>query len=141
MALEKLCAVIQFALPGVPNIYYGDEQGMCGVGDPFNRLPFREERQDLFEHYADLAALRNAAPALSTGHVRFLALSRDLLLILRWITDGRDVFGEPAENGVYLAVVNRGRSPADYELDCGDLGCGEVSGSIPGCCGEIRKLL
>ena len=141
VALEKLCAVIQFALPGVPSIYYGDEQGMCGVGDPFNRLPFREDRQDLFEHYANLSALRNAAPALSTGHVRFLALSRDLLLILRWITDGRDVFGQPAENGVYLAVVNRGRAPADYELDCGDLGCGEVSGSISGCSGEIRRLL
>ncbi len=141
VALEKLCAVIQFAIPGVPSIYYGDEQGMCGVGDPFNRLPFREERQDLFAHYAALAALRNSAPALSTGHVRFLALSRDLLLILRWITDGEDVFGQPAENGVYLAVINRGRMEADYELDCSALGLGPVSGSIPGLQGEIRKLL
>ena len=111
------------------------------MGDPFNRLPFREERQDLFAHYAALAALRNSAPALSTGHVRFLALSRDLLLILRWITDGEDVFGQPAENGVYLAVINRGRMEADYELDCSALGLGPVSGSIPGLQGEIRKLL
>lgn len=139
--LEKLCAVIQFALPGVPSIYYGDEQGMCGVGDPFNRAPFREERQDLFDHYASLSALRNAAPALSTGHASFLALSRDLLLILRWITDGRDAFGEKAENGVYLAVINRGRERSEYELDCRELGCGQISGSIDACCGEIRRLL
>lgn len=28
------------ALPGVPCIYYGDEAGMEGYGDPFNRRPF-----------------------------------------------------------------------------------------------------
>ncbi len=139
--LEKLCAVLQFALPGVPSIYYGDEQGLCGVGDPFNRLPFREDRQDLFEHYAALAALRNSTPVLSTGHAGFLALSRDLLLVLRWITDGRDVFGESAENGVYLAILNRGREYAEYELDCSALGCGTVQGSIGGIRGEIRRLL
>ncbi len=140
VALEKLCAVIQFALPGVPSIYYGDEQGMCGVGDPFNRLPFREERQDLHDWYASLAALRNASPALSTGQVRFLAVSRGALLILRWIVDGKDVFGEPAENGVYLAVVNRDGDALEYEADCSEAGCGLVSGRIEGCSGEIRRL-
>ena len=141
VVLEKLCAVLQFSLPGVPSIYYGDEQGLCGVGDPFNRLPFREDRRDLHDHYAALAKLRQANPALSTGHAAFLALSRDLLLVLRWITDGRDVFGEPGENGVFLAVINRGPGTADYELDCSALGCGLVAGSIAGSSGEIRRLL
>ena len=139
--LEKLCAVIQFALPGVPSIYYGDEQGMCGVGDPFNRLPFREERQDLCAHYAALAALRNGAAALSTGHVRFAAGSDGVLLILRWITDGKDVFGEAAENGAYLAVVNRNRESASYRYDCSDLGFGEIGGIVRGHSGSIRKIL
>ncbi len=139
--LEKLCAVIQFALPGVPSIYYGDEQGMCGVGDPFNRLPFREERQDLFAHYAALSALRNSAPALSTGHVRFAAGSDGVLLILRYITDGQDVFGDPAENGVYLAVVNRNREDTSYRYDCSDLGFGVIEGCIRGHSGSIRRIL
>ena len=138
--LEKLCAVIQFALPGVPSIYYGDEQGMCGVGDPFNRLPFREERQDLHDFYAALGKLRREADALSTGQVRFAAASEGLLLILRSVTDGKDVFGSPAENGVYLAVVNRGEA-AEYSLDCSDLGCGTVRGQIGACRAEIRKIL
>ena len=138
--LEKLCAVIQFALPGVPSIYYGDEQGMCGVGDPFNRLPFREERQDLHDFYAALGKLRREADALSTGRVRFAAASEGLLLILRSVTDGKDVFGSPAENGVYLAVVNRGEA-AEYSLDCSDLGCGTVRGQIGACRAEIRKIL
>ena len=139
--LEKLLATIQFALPGVPSIYYGDEQGMCGVGDPFNRLPFREERQDLHDHYAALAALRNSAPALSTGHARFLAASGGVLLVLRYILDGRDVFGESAENGVYLAVASRDEEPADYTIDCSDLGCGIVTGHIGACSAEVRRLL
>ena len=29
--LERLCAAIQFSLPGVPSIYYGDELGMVSV--------------------------------------------------------------------------------------------------------------
>ncbi len=138
--LEKLCSVIQFALPGVPSIYYGDEQGMCGVGDPFNRAPFREERQDLHDWYAALAAQRNAAPALSTGHVKFAAVSGGVLLILRYITEGKDVFGEPAENGVYLAVVNRDAEPAAYTMDCSEAGCGLIHGCIGPCAGEIRRL-
>ena len=30
-----------------------------------------------------------------------------MLCVLRCVTDGRDVFGLPADNGVFLAVVNR----------------------------------
>ncbi|EKC50682.1 protein containing Glycosyl hydrolase, family 13, catalytic region domain protein, partial [human gut metagenome] len=29
--------VLQFFLPGVPCIYYGDEAGLEGYKDPFNR--------------------------------------------------------------------------------------------------------
>ena len=140
MELEKLCAVIQFALPGVPSIYYGDEQGMCGVGDPFNRLPFREDRRDLHDWYASLAAQRNAAPALSTGQVRFFAVNGGALLILRYITEGKDVFGEPAENGAYLAVINRDPESLCFEVDCSAEGFGTVNGRIDGCTGQIRRL-
>ena len=33
----KLASAIQFAIPGIPCIYYGDEAGMTGFKDPFNR--------------------------------------------------------------------------------------------------------
>lgn len=33
----RLAALLQFTLPGVPCIYYGDEIGMEGYADPFNR--------------------------------------------------------------------------------------------------------
>ena len=61
--------------------------------------------------------------------------------MLRYILDGRDVFGESAENGVYLAVASRDEEPADYTIDCSDLGCGIVTGHIGACSVEVRRLL
>ena len=138
--MEKLCAVLQFSLPGVPSIYYGDEQGMEGVGDPFNRLPFKEGNRELHDHYAALCAQRSGADALSTGSVRFFAESADVLLVLRWIRDGRDVFGQTAENGVYLSVINRGGSARLYSADCACAGLGVVNGTAAPMCGEILRL-
>ena len=140
LTLEKLCAAIQFSLPGVPSIYYGDEQGMCGVCDPFNRMPFREENWDLCGSYADLAARRNACPALATGEARFLACGSEMLLILRYIREEKDVFGLPAENGAYLTVVNRSGQAAEFTADCSKEGFGMVHGQIEACRAEILKL-
>lgn len=138
--LEKLCAAIQFAIPGVPSIYYGDEQGMLGVCDPFNRAPFRLGDRSLHDCYASLAAARNASAAFSTGCARFMAASADVLLILRWIRGGRDVFGEPAEDGAYLVVVNRGDAPAKFTADCTAAGKDFVSGTIGPCAAETIWL-
>ena len=138
--LEKLCAMIQFTVPGVPSIYYGDEQGMCGVCDPFNRAPFRVGERELHDWYASLAARRGAETALSTGGACFMAASADVLLILRWIEGGKDVFGEPAEDGVWLAVVNRGDKAADYRADCSAAGLGFVDGTIGPCAAQLRKI-
>ena len=38
---RRLAQVLQFTLPGSPNVYYGDELGMTGGGDPEMRAPMR----------------------------------------------------------------------------------------------------
>lgn len=38
--LLKIAAAIQYTLPGFPSVYYGDEVGMEGLKDPFNRQAF-----------------------------------------------------------------------------------------------------
>ena len=38
---QLLAVTLQMALPGVPCVYYGDERGMNGLLDPFNRATFR----------------------------------------------------------------------------------------------------
>ncbi len=74
-ALDRLhsATVLQYTLPGAPAIYYGDEAGMEGYGDPFCRRPFpwgREERE-LQMHYRRLGQLRKKYKALRLGDIQF----------------------------------------------------------------------
>ena len=56
----KLAAVLQFCLPGVPSLYYGDEAGMEGGDDPFNRrcYPWGKEQTDLVKFYKTLGKIK-----------------------------------------------------------------------------------
>ena len=73
MNARRAAAFLQFALPGSPVIYYGDEAGLTGGRDPWNRLPFPWGREDgqMQQLYRQLAEMKNANPALRTGSVRF----------------------------------------------------------------------
>jgi cyclomaltodextrinase len=56
----KMAAFLQFTLPGVPSIYYGDEVGLQGFADPFCRTgyPYGREDKDLLHFYISLSKLR-----------------------------------------------------------------------------------
>ncbi len=75
VAQERLmmASFLQYALPGSPSLYYGDEAGLEGYKDPFNRRPYPWGREDpeLLAHYRLLGALRAAHPALRSGRVEF----------------------------------------------------------------------
>ena len=60
-ALSKLAALMIFSLPGMPTIYYGDEAGLTGLKDPFNRKPYPWGREDeeLLNWYKTVTALRD----------------------------------------------------------------------------------
>lgn len=104
---QRLAAMLQYCLPGVPCVYYGDEKGMNGFLDPFNREPFTEAPYDLTEDYQQLAQLRNSADAMQTGHAVFFAPHSDCIGVLRYVIGGLDALGRPAGNGVYFVAVNR----------------------------------
>ena len=127
---EKLCAALQFALPGVPSVYYGDEQGMWGVGDPFNRAPFREGDGELCAFYAALAARRNGSDALRCGEAVIEACSADVLTVLRFVRGGRGALGEEARDGAWLLAVNRAEEEKPFEADLGALGQGTLRGAL-----------
>ncbi len=61
-ALSRLrtAALIQFTLPGIPCIYYGDEVGMEGFADPYCRGYFDWQNGDgkLHDYYAALGKMR-----------------------------------------------------------------------------------
>ena len=58
----RLAMVLQYLLPGVPSIYYGDEAGMWGYNDPFNRCcyPWGGEDRPLVDFVRRLGAFRAA---------------------------------------------------------------------------------
>lgn len=72
--LVKLASLLQFTLPGIPCIYYGDEAGMEGYRDPFNRRPYPWGREDgeLLAWYHHLAEIRRGHKVFENGTTRIL---------------------------------------------------------------------
>lgn len=60
----KTASAIQYFLPGLPTIYYGDEIGMQGYEDPINRRPYAYgyEDPDLLAHYRYLGKIHSEFP-------------------------------------------------------------------------------
>ena len=83
--LLRLAAFLQFTMPGAPCIYYGDEAGMTGYRDPFNRAfyPWGEEDVNLQAFYRALARLKRENPALKTGRVEVITASNGRVQFLR----------------------------------------------------------
>ncbi|MBO4342395.1 MAG: glycoside hydrolase family 13 protein, partial [Clostridia bacterium] len=67
--LLKMVSAMQFTLPGVPCIYYGDEVGTEGGVDPFNRgcYPYGAEDEEMLEHYRMLGRIRKEHPVFIDG--------------------------------------------------------------------------
>ncbi len=67
----RLGAALLFALPGAPAVYYGDEVGLEGGGDPDCRrcFPWDTEQwdQDTLELFQRLITLRHKTPVLRRG--------------------------------------------------------------------------
>lgn len=106
-ALLKLAAVLQYTLPGVPSVYYGDEAGLQGYKDPFNRgcYPWGRENQALLAFYRRLGALRRGLPCLKDGTIAFLSSVLGCTAFVR-------------ENGgeAILVIANRNEQEIAYNL-------------------------
>jgi cyclomaltodextrinase len=95
-------------LPQVPMIYYGDEIGMTGAGDPDNRRPMRfgkevtAAEQEVFDHVAKLTATRRAHRALRDGDLTTLRAEKDIYVYLRSTFDER-----------LIVAFNRATTPAN----------------------------
>ena len=74
LARLRLGALVLFAFPGAPTIYYGDEAGMEGFEDPFNRrtFPWGAEDKALTAWYAALGQARKSLLPLRRGDLRWL---------------------------------------------------------------------
>jgi glycosidase len=93
---QKLAALLQFSLPGIPTVYYGDEVGMTGLLDPFNRKTYKVCDEEMLGYYQKIGRIRREYSVLGTGEVCFWSTDGDVLGVLRY--DGSDT--------VLLTVVN-----------------------------------
>jgi 4-alpha-glucanotransferase len=102
--LQILCA-----LPGAPAVYYGDEAGMQGTADPFNRgaFPWGREDQALQNDVKVLLNHRKNSPVLQNGFLEVSAPDEDTLRIRRWIEQSKDALGSPAQDGEEIIEVRR----------------------------------
>lgn len=89
--LERLhvAAAILFTFPGSPMVYYGDEAGMEGAADPFNRrtYPWGHENQALLAWFRRLGQLRKGRASLRRGALRWLEAQGPLLAYVRETCD------------------------------------------------------
>ncbi|NLO84227.1 MAG: glycoside hydrolase family 13 protein [Clostridiales bacterium] len=103
-AVKLLCA-----LPGAPTLYYGDEIGMTGMADPWNRAPMNWDDPDekLHDDIAQLLTRRKHHHVLQTGYLSVEAPTEDTLVIKRYAEDGKDVFGEELSDKDMTIKVSR----------------------------------
>ncbi len=69
ISMMKTASLIQYTLPGVPSLYYGDEAGVQGMKDPFNRtcFPWKDINAELHKWYKRLGEIRNGCKAFRRG--------------------------------------------------------------------------
>ncbi len=110
--LAELALAYLLTTPGVPTIYYGDEIGMTGAGDPDNRRPMRfggevtTRERVMKDRVAALVRLRREHAPLRRGGFLTLLADGPVWAYLR-----------DAPEGSVLVVLNKGDEAQTLTLD------------------------
>jgi glycosidase len=129
----KLAFGLTVTMRGVPEIYYGDEIGMTGGGDPDNRRDFpggwlgdandaftqsgrTREQQEIFSYVQSLLRLRREHAALRTGRLWHLASDESSYVFFR----------ESEEERIVVAFNNADQT-RELRLALGDTPAQEAS--------------
>lgn len=145
LTLHKAASMLQFVMPGMPCIYYGDELGTEGCKDPFNRAPFdwsklNEPSEDtLADWYAGLGALRSAYTSLRRGSLSLWTEGK-LVFVQRRLIHA----AQTEENAEVLAVFNASDEPVTLPENFGRpllISSKAIPGTLQprGCAITVRK--
>ena len=97
----KLASLLQFTLPGVPCVYYGDEAGMEGCADPFNRrcYPWGGEDAELIAWYMRLSGIRRSRDCFMYGKYTLTEARSGLFAFTRGEGSDRILIAANASDG------------------------------------------
>lgn len=112
LAKKKLMLAVFFQMtyPGAPAIYYGDEVGVTGGGDPFNRgtFPWKEDGgnpdEELHAEIKRLVTLRNQYAVLRRGSVEPIYVDNHVIVLWR-------------EDQDHVALVTVSNAPTAQQVD------------------------
>ncbi len=109
VALMRCAMALQFFLPGIPSVYYGDEAGQEGYKDPFNRrtYPWASPDRELIEYTKTLGKVRKNVKAFAKGNIRFIEVTSDYAAFSR---EDKEI-GEKA-----VIIVNKSKKSVSKSL-------------------------
>ena len=121
LARVRVAAALLFTYPGVPCLYYGDEVGLDGAGDPDCRrtMPWDEAAwdQELRAFFQRLIRLRREAPALRWGGFQLRHAAGDTVAFQREAPEERlVVVARRADDGLRALDVSHGAIPDGARL-------------------------
>ncbi len=101
----KCATLLQFFLCGVPSVYYGDEVGMQGFIDPFNRgcFPWGNENKEMLSWYKTLSKIRKSYSCFKNGEYSTVFADKGFI-----------VFKRNDKNSEVLIAINL--SDKEYDL-------------------------
>lgn len=107
--LVRLAFAIVFTVPGIPCVFYGDEAGMEGYHDPFNRRPFPWGREncEISDFIRTLSVIRAENDAFADGDFLIREANADFAVLER-----------KNKGGGVMTFVNRSEKEFTVCFDC-----------------------
>ena len=101
---------MQATFPGIAGIYYGDEIGLGGADDPFNREPFPWEDKDswnleILNYLKSIMEIKRTSSIFKYGRFELLNENDEYVAFRRVLKDES-----------MLCIVNRENSQADFNI-------------------------
>ena len=109
----KMAYTVLATVPGIPAIFYGDEAGLQGYSDPFNRMPYpwNKESGEMIAHFARLGKIRKENAVYQRGEFKICLIDSDLF-----------IFKRTADKDSFITVCNNGKSDIKisfkHKVDC-----------------------
>lgn len=107
--LTKIAYALLYTVYGSPSVYYGDEAGLTGDLDPYNRrcYPWGKEDKDFIEYFTKLGKIRSSEPVFFEGDLNILFYDEKTLVYERSDNFNRIVVATTLSEVPYVLRFNK----------------------------------